>query len=74
MVCGRWRRPGWAGKCECLVCTPAGVTYESVCVCVCVCVCVQVVADRLGRPAGELNLIVCHLGSGASMACIRRGR
>jgi len=34
----------------------------------------QVVADGLGRRPEDLNLVVCHLGSGASMACIQRGR
>jgi hypothetical protein len=28
----------------------------------------------LGRPLSSLNLIACHLGAGASMACIERGR
>ena len=32
-------------------------------------------AERLlGRDAGDLNLIVAHLGAGASMAAIRAGR
>ena len=31
------------------------------------------VADHLGRPAAELNLIVFHLGNGASAAAIRGG-
>jgi butyrate kinase len=31
-------------------------------------------ADRLGRPLGELNLVVLHLGSGISINAIRRGR
>lgn len=30
-------------------------------------------AQLLGRPAAELNLIMMHLGGGASMAAIRRG-
>ena len=28
----------------------------------------------LGRDAGDLNLIIAHLGAGASMAAIRAGR
>ena len=32
-------------------------------------------AERLlGRDAGDLNLIIAHLGAGASMAAIRAGR
>ena len=31
-------------------------------------------ADVLGRPATELNLIVAHLGNGASMTAVRHGR
>jgi acetate kinase len=31
-------------------------------------------ADMLHRPVEELNAIVCHLGSGCSMAAIRRGQ
>lgn len=34
---------------------------------------VQQAAKLLDRPAAELNLIVLHLGSGASMAAIRQG-
>ena len=30
-------------------------------------------AERLGRPASQLNLIVAHLGNGASMTAIRQG-
>lgn len=30
-------------------------------------------AGMVGRPLRELNMIACHLGAGASMACIRRG-
>ena len=31
-------------------------------------------ARLLGRPVGELDLIVAHLGNGASMTAVRRGR
>lgn len=31
-------------------------------------------AAVLGKPAAELNAVVCHLGAGASMAAIRGGR
>ncbi|MCK4785470.1 MAG: acetate kinase [Desulfobacteraceae bacterium] len=31
-------------------------------------------AEYLGRPSGELNLITIHLGNGASIAAIRRGK
>lgn len=31
-------------------------------------------ARRLNRPLNELNMIVCHLGNGASMACVRKGQ
>ena len=30
-------------------------------------------AEHLGVPLGQVNLIVCHLGNGASMAAIRHG-
>mmetsp|Transcript_39465 Transcript_39465/g.111858 ORF Transcript_39465/g.111858 Transcript_39465/m.111858 type:complete len:1193 (-) Transcript_39465:2677-6255(-) len=30
-------------------------------------------AAMLGRPLSDLNIIACHLGSGASMACIKSG-
>jgi butyrate kinase len=32
------------------------------------------VAEELGKPAGELNLVVAHLGGGISIAANRRGR
>lgn len=32
------------------------------------------VAEILGRPAGELRLVACHLGSGTSVCGIRHGR
>ncbi|CAK0890368.1 unnamed protein product [Prorocentrum cordatum] len=32
------------------------------------------VASELQRPASSLNLIVCHIGSGASMVCIKGGK
>ncbi|MFP4155423.1 MAG: acetate/propionate family kinase [Halothiobacillaceae bacterium] len=35
---------------------------------------VRATAQRLARPVGELNLIVAHLGSGASMTAVRGGR
>ena len=31
-------------------------------------------ADELGRRESELNVILCYLGKGCSMACIERGR
>uniref|UniRef100_A0A061RM02 Probable acetate kinase n=1 Tax=Tetraselmis sp. GSL018 TaxID=582737 RepID=A0A061RM02_9CHLO len=31
-------------------------------------------AQQLGRQLHDLNMIVCHLGSGASMACIKGGK
>ncbi len=34
----------------------------------------RTMAERLDRPAEELNLIVAHLGNGASMTAIRHGR
>lgn len=34
----------------------------------------RMVAEHLQRPASELNLIVAHLGSGASMTAVRAGR
>lgn len=32
------------------------------------------VAEMLGRPAGELRTIICHLGSGTSVCGVRRGQ
>ena len=34
----------------------------------------QAAAELLGRPLGELNLIVLHLGNGCSAAAVRGGR
>ncbi|HLG97971.1 MAG TPA: acetate kinase [Bryobacteraceae bacterium] len=34
----------------------------------------QRAADLLQRPQGSLNLIVCHLGNGASLAAVRGGK
>lgn len=34
----------------------------------------KAVADSLGKQSNDLNLIVMHLGGGASMCCIRKGR
>src|SRR5579875_3408890 len=31
-------------------------------------------AGLLGRPAGTLRLVICHLGAGASLAAVRNGR
>jgi acetate kinase len=31
-------------------------------------------ARQLGRPLGSVNMIVCHLGNGASMACVKQGK
>lgn len=31
-------------------------------------------AEKLGRPADELNMIIFHLGNGASAACIKNGK
>jgi len=31
-------------------------------------------AEFLGWPLADLNMIVCHLGNGASMACVKGGR
>jgi acetate kinase len=31
-------------------------------------------AEMLGRPIGELRIVTCHLGAGASLAAIRDGR
>ncbi|MCX7021474.1 MAG: acetate kinase [bacterium] len=31
-------------------------------------------ADLMGRPTGELKIITCHLGNGASMAAVRGGK
>jgi len=31
-------------------------------------------ARRFGMPLGELNMIICHLGNGASMACLKNGK
>lgn len=31
-------------------------------------------AEMLGRPAGELNLITCHLGNGCSITAVQKGR
>jgi len=31
-------------------------------------------ARHLGRPAKDLNMIMCHLGNGASMCCIKGGK
>ena len=36
--------------------------------------CLAAAADHFGRPPGELNLIVAHLGAGASVTAIRAGR
>ncbi|KAJ1491629.1 Acetokinase family-domain-containing protein [Baffinella frigidus] len=33
----------------------------------------QQTAERLGKRAEDLNAIICHLGNGASMSCIRKG-
>lgn len=41
-----------------------GISYSSI---------LRSVADFYSRPRQELNLIVCHLGSGASVCCIRQG-
>jgi acetate kinase len=30
--------------------------------------------ELLGRPAGELRVVTCHLGAGASLAAVERGR
>jgi len=35
---------------------------------------VGAVAERVGRPADELNMIIFHLGNGASAACIKSGK
>jgi len=32
------------------------------------------VARQLKQPLENLNMIICHLGNGASMACVKRGR
>merc|ERR1711920_451075 len=32
------------------------------------------VAQALGRPLQQLNMIICHLGNGCSMACLKGGR
>lgn len=37
-------------------------------------VCYKQAERLLGRDAGDLNLIIAHLGAGASMAAIRAGR
>jgi len=31
-------------------------------------------AELLGHPLGNLNMIICHLGNGCSMACIKDGK
>ena len=31
-------------------------------------------AELIGRPLGELRLVTCHLGAGASLAAVRDGR
>jgi len=31
-------------------------------------------ADALGQPVEQLNMIICHLGNGCSMACLQRGK
>lgn len=31
-------------------------------------------AKFLGKPEGETSLIICHLGSGASMCCVKDGK
>ena len=36
--------------------------------------CTQRAAQILGRAAGELRLIVCHLGNGASLTAVKQGR
>ncbi|MFC3024708.1 acetate kinase [Vibrio zhugei] len=34
----------------------------------------RVAAERLGKPADELNIINCHLGNGASVCAIKNGK
>jgi len=31
-------------------------------------------AQAMGRPLAELNMIICHLGNGSSMACLKHGQ
>merc|ERR1719502_2257582 len=31
-------------------------------------------AEALGQPLEDLNMIICHLGNGASMACLQKGK
>eukprot|EP00873_Tetraselmis_striata_P046555 jgi/Tetstr1/466819/TSEL_001015.t1 len=35
---------------------------------------VQAVAAELGKPPSAVNIVACHLGAGASMACVEGGR
>lgn len=35
---------------------------------------VGAVAEKFGRPAEELNMIIFHLGNGASAACVKNGK
>jgi acetate kinase len=34
----------------------------------------QTAADHLGKPLESLNMIICHLGNGCSMACLEKGK
>ena len=34
----------------------------------------DVLCKYLGKQKGEINAIICHLGNGASMACVQKGR
>lgn len=34
----------------------------------------QKMSQILNKPSEQLNLIICHLGSGASMACVKNGK
>ena len=54
---------------EC-ICSPAlnmhsGLSYSSI---------LKNVAKHLMKPAEQISLVVCHLGSGASMCCIKDGK
>nr|UOP56984.1 acetate kinase-like protein [Thecaphora frezii] len=42
-----------------------GISYASI---------VHTLSRRLGRPAAQINVIVCHLGSGSSMCAISQGK
>lgn len=34
----------------------------------------QATADALGQPLEQTNMIICHLGNGGSMACLKNGK